>query len=109
MIVTGVKSKDQFPWILQVALIEVKSKRGFNPKILMCDNAGEFISNTAQSLYKAHDLYFDPTAPNTPEAGGLWEKTAGDVKRRSTTSMVQTPWMPASVCNTTNVRRRIWT
>ena len=36
--------------------------------------AGEFISETAMSLYDAYDLFFDPIAPESTESGGLWEK-----------------------------------
>jgi hypothetical protein len=60
----------------------------------MCDNAGEFISDLAKAMYTAYHLSLDPIAPKTPQAGGLWEKCVGDVKRRSTTNMLQAPWMP---------------
>ena len=88
---------DQFPWVLEEVIKEVKYNRGFSPKKVMCDNAGEFISETAMSLYDAYDLFFDPIAPESPESGGLWEKCVGDIKRRSTTNMIQAPWMPASM------------
>ena len=91
------KNKDQFPWVFEEVIREVKNNRGFSPKKVMCDNAGEFISETAMSLYDAYDLFFDPIPPESPESGGLWEKCVGDVKRRSTTNMIQAPWMPASM------------
>ena len=97
IIVKGVKNKDQFPWVFEEVIREVKNNRGFSPKKVMCDNAGEFISETAMSLYDAYDLFFDPIAPESPESGGLWEKCVGDIKRRSTTNMIQAPWMPASM------------
>jgi hypothetical protein len=63
----------------------------------MCDNAGEFISDLAKAMYDTYDLYLDPIATHAPQAGGLWEKCVGDVKRRSATNMLQAPWMPASM------------
>ena len=60
----------------------------------MCDNAGEFISDLAMAMYDTYDLTLDPIAPHAPQSGGLWEKTVGDVKRRSTTNFIISPWMP---------------
>ena len=39
VIVKGVKNKDQFPWVFEEVIKEVKSNRGFSPKKVMCDNA----------------------------------------------------------------------
>ena len=96
-IVKGVRKKSEFPYVLEEVILEVRNKRNFNPKVLMCDNAGEFISDLAMAMYDTYDLTLDPIAPHAPQAGGLWEKLIGDIKRRSATNMLQAPWMPASM------------
>jgi len=92
----GVRKTSDFPCVLEEVILEVTNQRNFHPKALVCDNAGEFISDLAKAMYSAYHLHLDSIAPKSPQAGGLWEKCVGDVKRRSTTSTLQAPWMPAS-------------
>jgi hypothetical protein len=50
-IVKGVRKKSDFPHVLEQVILEVRNKRNFNPKVLMCDNAGEFISVTLIEVF----------------------------------------------------------
>ena len=56
-IVKGARKKSDFPHVLEQVILEVRNKRNFNPKVLMCDNAGEFISDLAMAMYDT--LAFD--------------------------------------------------
>ena len=40
-IVKGVRKKSDFPKVLEQVILEVRNKRNFNPKVLMCDNAAQ--------------------------------------------------------------------
>ena len=94
----GASAHSQFPWLLEQVIIEVTANRGFKPKRLLSDNAGEFIGNVAEKVMTAYNIYFDPIPPSSSsQSGGLWEKCVGDVKRRSTTNMVQAPWCPPTM------------
>ena len=64
VIVKGVRKKSEFPHVLEQVILEVKNKRNFNPKILVCDNAREFISDLAKAMYDTYDPYPDPIAPH---------------------------------------------
>ena len=97
IIVKGASAHSQFPWLLEQVIIEVTANRGFKPKRLLSDNAGEFIGNVAEKVMTAYNIYFDPIPPSSSQSGGLWEKCVGDVKRRSTTNMIQAPWCPPTM------------
>ena len=73
----GVRKTSDFPCVLEEVILEVTNQRNFHPKALVCDNAGEFISDLAKAMYSAYHLHLDSIAPKSPQAGGLWEKCVG--------------------------------
>ena len=83
--------------MIEQVIIEVTANRGFKPKRLLNDNAGEFIGNVAEKVMAAYNIFFVPIPPSSSQSGGLWEKCVGDVKRRSTTNIIQAPWCPPTM------------
>ena len=68
IIVKGASAHSQFPWLLEQVIIEVTANRGFKPKRLLSDNAGEFIGNVAEKVMTAYNIYFDPIPPSSSQS-----------------------------------------
>ena len=71
-IVKGCSTHDQYPWLLEQVIIQVREReRGFKPIRILCDNEGSFISATALKCYNAYEIQPIFIPPKSPQSGGL--------------------------------------
>jgi len=66
------------------------------PKRLHSDNASEFISSTAKSLYDKHNIIHTTIPPYTPYANGKAERAWGTLKGIARTMMLEAGTSPTS-------------
>ena len=66
------------------------------PKRLHSNNASEFISSTAKSLYNKHNIIHTTIPPYTPYANGKAERAWGTLKGIARTMMLEAGTSPTS-------------
>ena len=77
LIVDFLESRAETPHRLDKILTALKRRNGCKPQLIHTDNAKEYISDYANTMYRSHSVMHSTTVPHTPQQNGIAERING--------------------------------
>ncbi|CDF34776.1 unnamed protein product [Chondrus crispus] len=74
LIVDFLQSRAETPHRLDVILTALKKRKGCKPRLFHTDNAKEYVSDSANAVYRSHNVMHSTTVPHTPQQNGIAER-----------------------------------